>query len=69
VAVRPLFLDGVNDAATVFDSPRGRMSVGWRREVASGRITLDVELPPNVRSTIDVADTVDVSMPGSLGPA
>jgi alpha-L-rhamnosidase len=69
VAVRPLFLDGVNDAATVFDSPRGRMSVGWRREVASGRITLDVELPPNVRSTIDVADTVDVRMPGSLGPA
>ncbi|NQX35129.1 family 78 glycoside hydrolase catalytic domain [Herbiconiux sp. VKM Ac-2851] len=58
VRVRPRPLPGVDDALTVFDSPRGRMEAGWRRgadgvvevwAVAPAGVEVEVVLPPGAR--------------------
>lgn len=50
VNIRPNFVDGLTWAEASYDSQRGTIRSGWRRE--GGRIVLDVQLPPNVTATV-----------------
>ncbi|MEJ3655186.1 family 78 glycoside hydrolase catalytic domain [Actinomycetes bacterium KLBMP 9759] len=58
VLVRPLPGGGLTHASARLDTPYGRTSVAWRR--ASGRFTLDVEVPFGASATVHV--------PGADGP-
>jgi hypothetical protein len=48
--IRPQPVPGVTWAKAAYASPRGRVSVAWRRE--NGTFSLDVELPPNVSAEV-----------------
>lgn len=58
IVVRPLYLDGVDDAAVDFDSPRGMIRTRWAR--TSAGIELEISAPPTVRVRVDTAADVKV---------
>ncbi|MFI1337824.1 family 78 glycoside hydrolase catalytic domain [Streptomyces sp. NPDC020845] len=59
VRVKPTFLETVEWIEESFLSPRGRITVGWRRTAAG--ITLDVTAPPTVDVEILAPDDVVLS--------
>lgn len=64
VRIRPQPVGGITWARATHASPRGRVSVEWRRE--SGPFSLDVELPPNTSAVVwmPAADPSDVRESG-----
>ena len=52
VEIRPSFPKGLGRVTAHRDTPRGRVSVAWRRE--GGRIVLELERPPYVPTTLVV---------------
>jgi alpha-L-rhamnosidase len=59
VTVRPRPGGGLTSASATHDSPYGRIEVAWRR--GSGRLDLDVTLPPGVTAQVQLPD-------GTSGP-
>jgi hypothetical protein len=50
VRIRPQPVAGISWARAAHASPRGRVSVAWRKE--EGRFVLDLELPPNTKAQV-----------------
>ena len=61
VVVRPILLDGLDAAATEFDSPRGSMRCGWSRE--GDVLVLDLELPAGVNAEVLLPDGLQLVRP------
>jgi alpha-L-rhamnosidase len=64
VRIRPQPVAGITWARAVHRSPRGRISVHWRRD--GGAFSLDVELPPNTSAEVwmPADDPSDISEGG-----
>jgi len=52
VRIRPQPVDEIDSARADHESPRGRVSVSWRKE--GGAFLLDVELPPNTTAEVSI---------------
>jgi alpha-L-rhamnosidase len=50
VRIRPQPVSGITWARAAYASPRGRVSVAWRKE--GGTFFLDIELPPNTQAEV-----------------
>ena len=50
VIIKPQPVAGISWARATHESPRGKISSFWKRE--AGRLTLEVEIPPNATATV-----------------
>lgn len=57
VLVEPALVTGVDHAASSYDSVRGTIATGWKRD--GGVLTMTVEVPGNTRATVRVPNAED----------
>jgi alpha-L-rhamnosidase len=62
VLIRPNPPSQLNHASASFESPRGIISVAWRRETNGKGIHLKVTIPPNCRATVHFPASVGSSV-------
>lgn len=58
--VAPFVDESIEWARGSFDSPQGRIDVGW--EVGGGQLTVRVEVPPGTRATLRFPDGSDLAL-------